>query len=608
MSRRIYFWNLFAALWCAAACSRPVAEGSFAVIPLPQEVVQTQDAPFIIDEKVRIVYPSGNQKMEANATFLVGYIEEATGLWLEQAETCGKGKNIVLELDDTQQNAEGYRLVSDPNEVRIKAATEKGIFYGIQTLRKAMPADVKPGTLVALPAVRIEDYPRLSYRGTMLDVGRHYFPVAYLKQFIDLLALHNINTFHWHLTEDQGWRIEIKKYPELTNVGSKRKETIVNYETKEMDGKPYEGYYTQDEVREIVAYAAERYITVIPEIDMPGHMTAALASYPELGCTGGPYEVATQFGVFPEVLCGGNEKTLQFVKDVLTEVMELFPSPYIHIGGDECPKVRWKACPRCQARIRQQKIKAKPGHTAENQLQTWFMTQVESFINEHGRRMIGWDEVLEGGLTPDATIMSWRGTEGGVKAARQQHDVIITPISHLYFSNPHILKLQGLETVKRVYYFEPVPQALDSISRRYVIGAQASIWTEWIKDSSRLEYVTLPRLAAAAEIFWTRPERKNIDDFFSRLSRMLEIYTQEGYEYRKDIHLPYIKVKKLSADSALVTCETFDRAIVHYTTDGSEPGTAASRYSEPFKVSKGTEIKAVAIRENQPGEIQSVKF
>ncbi len=608
MKQRIYFWNLLAALWCAAACSRPVAEGSFAVIPLPQEVEQTEDVPFVIDEKVRIVYPSGNQKMKANAAFLAGYVEEATGLRLEQVETNGKGKNIILELGDTPYGAEGYQLVSDKNKVLIKAATEKGVFYGIQTLRKAMPTGIAPGTLAALPAASIKDYPRLSYRGTMLDVGRHYFPVAYLKQFIDLLVLHNINTFHWHLTEDQGWRIEIKKYPELTKVGSKRKETIVNYETKEMDGKPYEGFYTQDEIREIVAYAAERYITVIPEIDMPGHMTAALASYPELGCTGGPYEVATQFGVFPEVLCGGNEKTLQFVKDVLTEVMELFPSPYIHIGGDECPKVRWKACPRCQAKIREQKIKATPGHTAENQLQTWFMTQVESFINEHGRRMIGWDEVLEGGLTPDATIMSWRGTEGGVKAAQQHHDVIITPISHLYFSNPHILKLQGLETVKRVYNFEPVPQSLDSISRQYVIGAQASIWTEWIKDSSRLEYVTLPRLAAAAEIFWTRPERKNIDGFFARLPRMLDIYSREGYEYRKDIHLPYIQVKKLSADSALVTCETFDQATIHYTTDGSAPDAAAPRYGEPFKVSKGTEIKAVAIREDKPGEMQSVKF
>lgn len=604
----IYVLGAGIALGSALAFTRPTVPGNYAVIPLPQEIELGTEEPFVIDKSVTIVYPRGNARMKANAAFLARYIEEATGLTLTQREERARGKCIQLELDTTNQNPEGYQIITDRKMIRLTAATERGIFYGIQTLRKAMPAVVKNGSDVAMPAGQVRDYPRFAYRGTMLDVGRHYFPVAYLKQFIDLLALHNINTFHWHLTEDQGWRIEIKKYPELTRIGSKRKETIMDPKTKKMDGQPYGGYYTQDEVREIVAYAAERYITVIPEIDMPGHMTAALASYPELGCTGGPYEVVTRFGVFQEVLCAGNEKTLQFVKDVLTEIMELFPGPYIHIGGDECPKVRWKKCPKCQEIIRQQKIIEQPGHTPENQLQTWFMTQVEQFINEHGRRMIGWDEVLEGGLTPDATIMSWRGIEGGVKAARQQHDVIITPVNYLYFSNPHVLKLQGLEILKRVYGFEPMPQALDAAAQHYVRGAQASVWTEWIKDSSRLEYVVLPRLAAAAEIFWTLPERKNITDFCMRLPRILDIYTARGYEYRKDIYNPYIQVNKISADSAKVVCETFDQAPIHYTLDGKLPDAASPLYTGPFRIGKGTLVKAVAVRHGNTSEVQTGEF
>ena len=269
----------------------------------------------------------------------------------------------------------------------------------------------------ALPAGTVTDFPRFRYRGFMIDVGRHFFPVSYLKQMIDLMALHNINYFHWHLTEDQGWRIEIKKYPKLTEIGSKRDSTIIDWETKKFDGKPHSGFYTQDEAREIVRYAADRFITVVPEIDLPGHTTAALASYPELGCTGGPYKVLCSFGVFPDVLCAGNDQTLQFTKDVLDEIMDIFPSEYIHIGGDECPKSRWEKCPKCQAKIKELGIKALPKHSKENQLQTYFMSELEKEINAHGRRMLGWDEVLEGGLTPNSTIMSWRGIQGGIEAA-----------------------------------------------------------------------------------------------------------------------------------------------------------------------------------------------
>ncbi len=608
MKKGFYLPLVGIALFTLGACSRSVIEGNYEVIPLPQEILLSQKKPFVLEPGVVIVYQGESNKMKANADFLAGFVKEMTGILPEVSNQPIKGKEIILEIDSTVEGQEGYRIVTSAENIKIQAATEAGVFYGIQTLHKALPIINGERAVAVLPAGVVTDSPRFGYRGVLLDVGRHYFPVAYLKQFIDMLALHNMNTFHWHLTEDQGWRIEIKKYPRLTEVGSHRKETITDWETKKMDGQPYDGYYTQDEVREIIAYAAERYITVIPEIDLPGHMLAALASYPELGCTGGPYEVATSWGVFPDVLCAGNKNSLQFVKDVLTEIMELFPSTYIHIGGDECPKVRWEKCPKCQAMIRREGIKAEPGHTAENQLQTWFMTQVEKFINDNGRRMIGWDEVLEGGLTPDATIMSWRGMQGGIKAVKQQHEVIMTPISHLYFSNPRILKLQGLETVMRVYHFEPVPEALSVDEQKYVIGAQVGVWTEWIKDSSRLEYVVLPRLAAAAEICWTNSGRKEPEHFLERLPHMLDLYQMAGYEYRRDIYNPYIEIKKLSADSAEVNCRTFDHMPVYYTIDGMEPDGKALQYQKPFRIGKGTIIKVVAEREGIRGEVQTVEY
>ena len=302
----------------------------------------------------------------------------------------------------------------------MKGARGEALSGYATVLKTALPILKDGKVAAALPAGTVTDFPRFRYRGFMIDVGRHFFPVSYLKQMIDLMALHNINYFHWHLTEDQGWRIEIKKYPKLTEIGSKRDSTIIDWETKKFDGKPHSGFYTQDEAREIVRYAADRFITVVPEIDLPGHTTAALASYPELGCTGGPYKVLCSFGVFPDVLCAGNDQTLQFTKDVLDEIMDIFPSEYIHIGGDECPKSRWEKCPKCQAKIKELGIKTLPKHSKENQLQTYFMSELEKEINAHGRRMLGWDEVLEGGLTPNSTIMSWRGIQGGIEAARDR--------------------------------------------------------------------------------------------------------------------------------------------------------------------------------------------
>ncbi|EXY17338.1 beta-N-acetylhexosaminidase [Bacteroides fragilis] len=528
--------GLFAVVLFTACRPAATVKGNLDVIPQPQEIVLARDTtPFIIDRSTTIVYPATNEKMHRTADFLATFIKEMTGTEVRVSDKEKSSNAIILAVDFTMGHPEGYKLQITPEKVLLTGGSEAGVFYGIQTIHKALPILKDGKVAAALPAGTVTDFPRFRYRGFMIDVGRHFFPVSYLKQMIDLMALHNINYFHWHLTEDQGWRIEIKKYPKLTEVGSKRDSTIIDWETKKFDGKPHSGFYTQDEAREIVRYAADRFITVVPEIDLPGHTTAALASYPELGCTGGPYKVLCSFGVFPDVLCAGNDQTLQFTKDVLDEIMDIFPSEYIHIGGDECPKSRWEKCPKCQAKIKELGIKALPKHSKENQLQTYFMSELEKEINAHGRRMLGWDEVLEGGLTPNSIIMSWRGIQGGIEAARQHHDVIMTPIQRLYFSNPRINKMTGFEWMNRVYNFEPVPAELTDAEKKFVIGTQGCIWTEWTADSTKMEWQILPRMAALSEIQWTLPEHKNFERFMERLPEMLKIYSSLDYGYREDV-------------------------------------------------------------------------
>lgn len=528
--------GLFAVVLFTACRPAATVKGNLDVIPQPQEIVLARDTtPFIIDRSTTIVYPATNEKMHRTADFLATFIKEMTGTEVRVSDKEKSSNAIILAVDSTMGHPEGYKLQITPEKVLLTGGSEAGVFYGIQTIHKALPILKDGKVAAALPAGTVTDFPRFRYRGFMIDVGRHFFPVSYLKQMIDLMALHNINYFHWHLTEDQGWRIEIKKYPKLTEIGSKRDSTIIDWETKKFDGKPHSGFYTQDEAREIVRYAADRFITVVPEIDLPGHTTAALASYPELGCTGGPYKVLCSFGVFPDVLCAGNDQTLQFTKDVLDEIMDIFPSEYIHIGGDECPKSRWEKCPKCQAKIKELGIKALPKHSKENQLQTYFMSELEKEINAHGRRMLGWDEVLEGGLTPNSTIMSWRGIQGGIEAARRHHDVIMTPIQRLYFSNPRINKMTGFEWMNRVYNFEPVPAELTDAEKKFVIGTQGCIWTEWTADSTKMEWQILPRMAALSEIQWTLPEHKNFDRFMERLPEMLKIYSSLDYGYREDV-------------------------------------------------------------------------
>ena len=534
----------FVACVLAACSSNEQQATSYDVIPLPQEITLSQESPFKLSKSTVIAYPKDNDLLKRNAEFLAEYIAEATGYTLKtQAIENGEkpSKAIVLGLDSSIANAEGYRLTTQADGISICGQTANGVFYGIQTLRKSIPAQAQDAAIL-LPAGQVEDQPRFSYRGMHLDVGRHFFPVEFIKEYIDLLALHNMNTFHWHLTEDQGWRIEIKKYPKLTEIGSIRQRTVIGHNSGEYDNTPYGGFYTQDEAREIVKYAQERYITVIPEIDLPGHMLAALAAYPELGCTGGPYEVCPEWGVFEDVLCIGNEKTIPFLEDIMTEIMDIFPSKYIHIGGDEAPRTRWQKCPKCQALIKKEGLKADKNHTAEDRLQSYCTVQIEKFLNVHGRQIIGWDEILEGDLAPNATVMSWRGSAGGIKAAQMGHDVIMTPNTYCYFDyfqskdkeNEPYDAIGGYLPVEQVYSLNPT-EGLNEEQAKYILGAQANVWTEYMTSTQQVEYMILPRMAALAEVQWTEPSKKEYNNFLQRLNSLAKIYDRDGLNYAKHV-------------------------------------------------------------------------
>ncbi|MEG2276485.1 MAG: glycoside hydrolase family 20 protein [Odoribacter sp.] len=596
------------------SCMQVQKSANYRVIPLPQKIATIEGQPFVINDGLTILYPEGNEKMQKNAEFLAAYMKEITGKnYVVKAGTEGEGA-IILSLGLEVTNPEAYQLKVTDKTVTIAAPTEAGVFYGIQTLRKSLPVVKNVG--IVLPAVEINDAPRFGYRGMMLDVGRHFFPVECIKKYIDILALHNINRFHWHLTDDQGWRIEMKKHPELTSIGSQRKETVIGHNSEKYDGIPYGGFYTQEEAKEVVAYAQDRYITVIPEIDMPGHMQGALSAYPELGCTGGPYEVWTMWGVSEDVLCAGNDKTLTFIDDILGELIEIFPSEYIHVGGDECPKVRWKNCPKCQAKIKALGLKADGRHSAEDRLQSYVIAHAASFLNERGRKIIGWDEILEGGLAPGATVMSWRGMNGGIEAAGQQHNAIMTPTTFLYFDyyqtnnrENEPMAIGGYVPIEKVYSLEPIPEILKPEERKYIIGVQANLWTEYIPNFEQVEYMVMPRIAALSEIQWTQPEQKNYQDFIQRIPHLFDIYNLEGYNYAK--HLFDIKAECTPnpADGTLdITFSTIDSADIYYTLDGTEPTVASLKYAGVLKVKENCIIQAVVIRPTGNSRIFSEKI
>ncbi len=531
---------LFAAMFCIAVFQPKASNVDYQVIPMPERIDIQKGEGFVISKSTKILYTAGNEKMKRNAAFLTDYLKENTGILLKSKAAKSGGNAILLKTGLVSKNSEAYEIEVSPKGIVITGASEAGVFYGIQTLRKSIP--VAKVQKVKMPAVKISDAPAFAYRGMMLDVSRHFCTVDSVKRWIDMLALHNVNTFHWHLTEDQGWRIEIKKYPRLTEIGSKRTETVIGRNTGKYDGKPHGGFYTQAEAREIVAYAAERYINVIPEIDMPGHMLGALASYPELGCTGGPYQVWRQWGVSDDVLCMGNDKTFEFITDVLNEIMDIFPSKYIHIGGDECPKTNWKKCEKCQARITSLGLKADEHHSAEERLQSYFISYAEKVVNKKGRRMIGWDEILEGGLAPDATVMSWRGMSGGIAAAKMDHDVIMTPNSHLYFDHYQTketktepLAIGGNSPVEKVYNFDPIPGELNAAQRSRIVGVQANLWTEYVPNFRHAEYMVLPRMAALCEVQWSLAYKKDYENFLKRLPTLVEVYKLYNYNYAKHV-------------------------------------------------------------------------
>ena len=593
--------GLFAAGCMLFSCSSEVKEASYQIIPIPQEIVMGQDGAFTLANGTKVLYPEGNEKMQKNAQFLADYVKELTGNTLS-VEAGTEGKGIILQVTPNEAQPEGYQLTVSADKVVINGGSEAGVFYGIQTLRKSIPAG--QGINVSLPAVEINDAPRFSYRGAMLDVSRHFFTVDEVKSFIDMLALHNINRFHWHLSDDQGWRIEIKCRPLLTEKSSKRKETVIGRNSGKYDGIPHEGFYTQEQIKEIIAYAADQHIIIIPEIDMPGHMQGALHAYPELGCTGGPYEVWTQWGVSDDVLCAGNDEVLKFIEDVLGEVVELFPSEYIHVGGDECPKTRWKECPKCQARIKELGIKGDSKHTAEEYLQSFIINHAEKFLNSKGRQMIGWDETLEGGLAPNATVMSWRGEGGGIEAAKQKHNVIMSPNTYLYFDyyqtkdiDNEPLAIGGYLPLENVYNYEPMPKSLTPEEQKYIIGVQANLWVEYIATLAHVQYMELPRMAALSEIQWSAADKKDYENFLSRLPQLTSLYDVKNYNYATHAFDITARLVPNTEEEVLdVTFKTIDNCPIYYTLDGTEPTAASTKYEGTLKLKESCVIKAKGIR------------
>lgn len=473
------------------------------LIPIPSKMELKQGQFILTPSTLLLTSPSVLPEVQ----YFVNCIKPATGFSLaikEETEQLPRSKHILFHLDFTLRDLgeEGYKLDVAKDKIVLSAYRPAGIFYGIQTLRQLLPVEIFHKRISKqkqwiIPCVEIEDKPRFSWRGHLFDCCRHFFPKETIKRTLDLMALHKLNRFHWHLTEDQGWRLEIKRYPNLTKTGAWR---------TEKNEKTYGGFYSQEDIKEIVAYAAARHIIVVPEIEMPGHSSAALTSYPELGCTGGPYEVPHTWGIKKDVYCAGNEKVFCFLENILEEVLEIFPSPYIHIGGDECPKDRWKQCPRCQDRIKTENLKD------EAELQSYFVKRMDKFLTAKGRHLIGWDEILEGGLSPHAIVQSWRGTQGGIKASQQHHDVIMSPHTHCYLEYTY-----SFSPLEKMYSYEPLAPEMSPEMSHHVLGVEGCIWTEHIADRDRLDFLAYPRITALSEIAWSPKDKKNFADFESRL-------------------------------------------------------------------------------------------
>ncbi|MDB5003623.1 MAG: Beta-N-acetylhexosaminidase [Mucilaginibacter sp.] len=571
------------------------------IVPYPLSV-KAFVPKFVISRHTIIRVDANNAELQKIAQTMAGALKNLTGYPI--AIGINKGVNmtnsIVLTLNNTADTLgdEGYRLSVHSEGIIIRGNKPQGIFYGLQTFKQLLPVKAGNTQTVSLPSTEIVDKPRFKWRGSMLDVGRYFYSVDFIKKYLDYMAMYKLNTFHWHLTEDHGWRIEIKKYLKLTQIGAWRAGTQYDRSPYQVDNNPHGGYYTQDQVREIVAYAQDRYITVVPEIEMPGHSLAALVAYPELSCTGGPFKMPLQWGIQKDVYCPGNEQTFQFLEDVLTEVAALFPSPIIHIGGDECPKDRWKTCPKCQARIKAEGLKD------EHELQSYFIKRIENFLQTKNKKIIGWDEILEGGLAPNATVMSWRGIEGGIAAAKQHHDVVMTPSNFMYFDyyqgEPYHepIAIGGMLTLEKVYSYEPVPAALSADEAVFIKGVQANVWSEFIHSAEKVEYMLMPRAAALAEVAWTQPRLKNWEGFKERMEGQYKRYDAMGINYSKSAYNVWqnIKIDALNKKATISLTTNSSRPEIHYTTDASEPALTSPVYNAPFETNTPAIIKSATFK------------
>ncbi|ESU21614.1 beta-hexosaminidase precursor [Flavobacterium cauense R2A-7] len=565
------------------------AQNQLPLIPQPKSLIQKEGS-FTLNQGTLILI--GNSESNNEIRLFNEFLKTNYGFELITTTNSKSPLNtlqILVENPNDVKNG-AYELNVSTTQIRINAKSNLGLFYAFQTLQQLLPVTNKEE--LKIQTLEIKDEPKYAWRGMHLDVCRHFFPIDFIKKYIDYLAMYKMNTFHWHLTDDQGWRIEIKKYPKLTEVGAWRKGSMVgHYNDQQFDNKKYGGFYTQEEIKEIVAYAKARHITVVPEIEMPGHAVAALASYPELSCTGGPFDVAMQWGVLDDVLCP-KESTFQFLEAVLSEVIALFPSEYIHIGGDESPKVRWKNCAHCQALIKKEGLKD------EHELQSYFIKRIEKFVNGKGRQIIGWDEILEGGLAPNAAVMSWRGTEGGINAAKQKHFVVMTPGSHCYFDHyqgepkNEPVAIGGYTTVEKVYSLEPTPKELTSEEAKYILGAQGNVWTEYINTPEHVEYMIMPRMAALAEVVWGTSDASKYQNFQNRLIQHFSVYDTKGINYSRALFEVTSKVspseKGKGVDFALKSANPG----ICFTTDGTNPTANSKKYTESILVTKNQTIKA----------------
>jgi hexosaminidase len=564
-----------------------------AIIPKPLSKTINQGI-FILNKSTNLVTVSQLSKV---SNYFESYLKETFQLKFSKEKS---GNKIIFKIDERIINDEGYQLKIEEKQILISSKNAKGAFYAVQSLLQLLPLKTVDKS-IAIQCLEIKDAPRFSYRGMHLDVARHFFSVAFIKKYINLMAMLKMNTFHWHLTEDQGWRIEIKKYPKLQEIAAFRNETLIGHyseQPQKYDGKKYGGFYTQEEIKDIVKYASERQITIIPEIEMPGHSQAAIAAYPELGCTGEQFEVATKWGVFEEIYCP-KESTFKFIEGVMDEVIPLFPGKYIHIGGDEAPKTRWKECAHCQKLIKKEGLKD------ENGLQRYFITRMEKYINSKGKQIIGWDEILEGGLTPNATVMSWRGTDGAIEAAKQKHTVILTPNSHCYFDHYQSdnenepLAIGGFLPLEKVYHFNPIPKELTKDEAKYVLGAQGNVWTEYMQTPEKVEYMAFPRAIALAEVVWSSEENKNYKGFIHRLEYFNKRLNAMDVNYAN--HLYEIKGSLLNNNGQLTyQLETTTDKKIIYTLDGKKPSNlVANEYNDPIKITSSTTIKAAVYGVNQ---------